>query len=353
MDMLYSKLNLFNIKFNIYSFSTIVESIKLIQKNGGKHGRIVITIEACEESGSYDLIPYLKKLSDRIGSPDVMFCMDSGCIDYDSLWLTTSLRGVMVCDLTVECLTESVHSGVGSGICPDSFNVMRNLLDRLDDATHSKMTCLNVEIPQFIKDEAKKLGELRKNHVVDDFVKLSPGVKAIDEDYTEVILNNTWRPTLTVVGMTGFPVAETAGNVLRDKTTCRLSIRLPPTFDAEESKKVVTDILSKDPPFGSKVTVNCHQAGYGWASKDLSPALKASFTKSSTTLFGRDYYCQGEGGSIPFVYDLGHMFPKCELLVTGVLGPLTNAHCPNECLNIDYTVKMTVALAHAVSDYCS
>ena len=117
-----------------YALFAIVESIKLIQLQNAKHGRIVITIESGEESGSPDLVYYLKKLKDRIGNPDLMICMDSGCKDYNAVWLTTSLRGVCAAEFEVECLKESVHSGSGSGIAPDSFTVMRILLDRLDDS---------------------------------------------------------------------------------------------------------------------------------------------------------------------------------------------------------------------------
>lgn len=337
-----------------YSTFTIVEAIKVVQQNGGKHGKIIITIEGGEESGSPDLIYYLKKLGPRVGTPDLMVCMDSGCIDYESLWLTTSLRGVLVCDLTVEVLSENVHSGSGSGICADSFNIIRTLLDRLDDPSHTKMIdAFRVPIPNYMVEAAKKLGDLQKEKTVTEAVKLLEGVEAMDSDYAEVILNNTWRPTLTVTGMTGFPPAETAGNVLRDKTSCRISIRLPPTADAAKVAEITKKILEENPPFNAKVKCEAKQFGYGWAAKDLCQVLKDSFSKSSQTLFGRDYYCLGEGGSIPFVYELGDLFPTCELLVTGVLGPKTNAHCPNECLNLKYTEKMTTSLAHAIADYCA
>ena len=337
-----------------YALFTIVESVKLIQLQNGKHGRIVITIESGEESGSTDLVPYLKKLSDRIGNPDLMVCMDSGIKDYKSLWLTTSLRGAAIFEVEVECLKESCHSGTGSGVAPDSFTVLRILLDRLEDSKTSKVVApLHVEIPKYMVDEAEKLAAYQKEKVITDLVKLGEGVKPLTEDYKEAILNNTWRPTVVVTGMTGFPAAEGAGNVLRYKTKARLSIRLPPTFDRKEAEKVVCDILSKDPPYNSKVTAKAVLSGNGWAAKDLHDSLKKSFSASSKFLFGTDYYSCGEGGSIPFIAELGELYPKCEILVTGCLGPGGNAHCLNECLNLDYTTRMTVALAHAIHDFCN
>jgi acetylornithine deacetylase/succinyl-diaminopimelate desuccinylase-like protein len=337
-----------------YALFTIVESVKLIQLQNGKHGRIVITIESGEESGSPDLVPYLKKLKDRIGNPDLMICMDSGCKDYYSLWLTTSLRGVAAFEVEVECLKESVHSGTGSGVAPDSFTVLRLLLDRLDDPKTSKVVApLNVEIPKYRIEDAEKLAEYEKEKTVTEAVKLLDGVKPLTEDYKEIILNNTWRPTVVVTGMSGFPVAETAGNVLRAKTKAKISVRLPPIFDCKESEKILSDILTKDPPYNSKVNVKIVASGNGWAAKDMHASLKKSFSESSKLLFGKDYYNCGEGGSIPFISELGELYPKCEILVTGVLGPGSNAHCLNECLNLDYTIKMIVALAHSIFDFSS
>jgi acetylornithine deacetylase/succinyl-diaminopimelate desuccinylase-like protein len=288
-----------------------------------------------------------------MGKPDFMICMDSGCIDYNTLWITTSLRGISKVDLTVEVLKESVHSGTGSGIAPDSFSIMRHLLDRLEDSKTSKVTdALQVQIPDYRVEDAKKLAEYQKEKSVTEAVKLSEGVKPLNDDYAEVILNNTWRPMMTVVGMTGFPPAEGAGNVLRAKTKCRISMRLPPTCDSKKASEIMCEILSKDKPYNAKITAEPIHGGNGFASKNFSDKVKNSFNASSQKLFGKDFYCFGEGGSIPFISELGQQYPECEIFVTGILGPNTNAHCPNEALNIKYTESMTVALAHLINDYC-
>ena len=335
-----------------YAFFAMIEAIKLIQSQNCKHGKIVITIESGEESGSPDLIFHLKNLEGRIGNPDLMICLDSGCKDYSSLWITTSLRGAAKFEVEVECLKEDVHSGKVSGVAPDSFTVLRLLLDRLEDSKTSKVTSLlSADIPVYRIEDAKKLADYLKDKVISDIVKLGDKVKPLTEDYKEIILNNTWRPTLVVTGMTGFPPAEGAGNVLRRKIKAAISIRLPPTFKGKESEKIVTEILTKDPPYNSKVNVKVICSMNGWAAKDLDPSLKKSFSLSSKFLFGKDYYCCGEGGSIPFIAELGELYPNCEILVTGVLGPGSNAHSVNECLNLEYTYKMIVALSHAIYDF--
>lgn len=78
---------------------------------GYGHPKCVVTIEGEEETDSAHYMTYLEKLSERIGTPNFVFCLDSGCCNYETMWLTTSLRGIMEVDLTVDVLTEGVHSG--------------------------------------------------------------------------------------------------------------------------------------------------------------------------------------------------------------------------------------------------
>ena len=145
---------------------------------------------------------------------------------------------------------------------------MRILLDRLQDSKTGKtLISLDVEIRSYRIEDAKKLAEYMKEKCVSDIVKLSPGVKPLTDDYSEIILNNTWRSTVVVTGMSDFPPAETAGNVLRAKTQCRISVRLPPTFNCKKSEEVLKRILEKHPLYNAKVTCKILQSGNGWAAK--------------------------------------------------------------------------------------
>ena len=95
--------------------------------------RCLVLIEACEESGSFDLPAYIEHLKTRLATPSLVVCLDSGCGDYEQLWLTTSLRGMVGGSLRVDVLEEGVHSGLASGIVASSFRILRSLLSRLED----------------------------------------------------------------------------------------------------------------------------------------------------------------------------------------------------------------------------
>src|SRR5260370_41661768 len=114
------------------------------------HASCVIIIEACEESGSYDLPFYIDHLAERIGRPSLVVCLDSGCGNYQQLWMTTSLRGIVAGNLRVDVLTEGVHSGDASGIVPESFRILRQLLSRIDEEQtgKGKIETLQVKVPE-------------------------------------------------------------------------------------------------------------------------------------------------------------------------------------------------------------
>jgi acetylornithine deacetylase/succinyl-diaminopimelate desuccinylase-like protein len=336
-----------------YAIFSAIAGIKAVQEQGLKHGRVVIIIEGSEESGSPHLIHYISKLKERIGAPDLLVCLDSGAQDYDTLWVTTSLRGNLIVDITAEVLEEGVHSGAGTGLAPDSFMILRNILDRIEDSKTGRVNELfHVEIPQQRIEDAKKVAELKKEHIL-EHVKLVPGVKGCSDDYTDLILRNTWHPSVCLTGASHIPPHETAGNVLRPKTTLRISMRLPPTLDAIKASDQLVEILSKDTPYNAKLTVNKRSPGSGWNSKELSQKLHESLSNTSKKLWGRDYLNFGEGGSIPFIKQLADSFPQCEIVVIGVLGPNSNAHTCNEALHIEYCKKITSTLAHTLSDYSS
>src|SRR6266567_2153944 len=116
-----------------YAAFAALTAIEALQAQRVEHARCVVLIEACEESGSYDLPFYVDALAERLGAPSLVVCLDSGCGNYAQLWGTTSLRGIVNGVLTVEVLTEGVHSGAASGIVPSSFRIARQLLSRLED----------------------------------------------------------------------------------------------------------------------------------------------------------------------------------------------------------------------------
>jgi acetylornithine deacetylase/succinyl-diaminopimelate desuccinylase-like protein len=277
-----------------------------------------------------------------------VICLDSGCGNYEQLWSTTSLRGLLSLNLTVEVLHEGVHSGLAGGVVPSPFMILRTLLDRLEDA-HSgaiRLRELHVPIPQERVQQAANAAGVLGGAIVDDFPLLER-VQVLAEDPVELLLNNSWRPALAVTGQDGMPSVTHAGNVLLPQLTCKLSLRLPPTLEADQATAAVRRVLEEKPPFGARVSVSGGGAN-GWNAPALAPWLAEVTDASSREFFGKEACYLGLGGSIPFMAMLGERFPAAQFLITGVLGPHANAHGPNEFLHTPYAKKLNSCLVRVI-----
>jgi acetylornithine deacetylase/succinyl-diaminopimelate desuccinylase-like protein len=316
------------------------------------HARCVILIEACEESGSYDLPFYVDHLAQRIGKPGLVICLDSGCGDYDRLWLTTSLRGMAIATLTVRVLTEGVHSGDASGIVPSSFRILRELLSRLEDQRTGEILPRGfyVDIPPARLAQAKAAAAILGPAVYDKF-PFANGTRPMASDPAESILNRTWRPQLAVIGIDGLPSPQNAGNVLLPSTTVRLSLRLPPTLSGG-AMSLLKRVLTEDPPYGAEVTFEASPfISEGWNAPELAPWLEQTVARAAQAAFGHEPAYMGEGGSIPFMGMLGAKFPETQFVITGVLGPHSNAHGPNEFLHIPTGKRVSETIAHVLAGH--
>jgi len=335
-----------------YAAFASLTALEALQEQGVPHARCVVVIEACEESGSYDLPAYMDALGPRIGEPDLVICLDSGCGNYDQLWLTTSLRGNLVGNLKVELIREGVHSGDASGIVPSTFRVVRELLGRIEDAETGRMLLdsLHVDIPQERFDQAEVSARVLGDTVYNKF-PFHEGVQAISTDVVELIMNRTWRPALAVTGASGLPSIADAGNVMRPETTLKLSLRLPPTCDPEVATRTLKECLEANPPYGARVAFEDADGAVGWNAPPLSPWLEQSIERASQSFFNREAVLMGEGGTIPFMGMLGDKFPKAQFVITGVLGPESNAHGPNEFLHIPMGKKLTAAMAQVIASH--
>jgi len=330
-------------------FSSLV-AIEALVEAGGGHERLVVLIEASEESGSPDLPAHVDALADRIGDVDLVVCLDSGCADFDRLWVTTSLRGLVGLTLDVSVLDEGVHSGSASGVVPSSFRVVRALLDRVEDASTGKILLpeLTCEIPDDVREQVARTAD----QVAGDLAFPYAGsTTAMADDAVELLLNRTWRPALSVVGFDGAPPPGEAGNVLRPNTRVQLSFRLPPHVDPDIAARAVVDALTTDPPHGAQVTVSGIESAPGWAAPPLRPWLADALDEAGRTFFAEPAGFLGEGGSIPFMGMLGERFPDAQFVVTGVLGPGSNAHGPNEFLDIPLARKLTAAVASLLDSH--
>ncbi len=332
-----------------YAAFASLGALRALAEQDVPRARCVILIEAGEESGSPDLPAYMDHLADRIGTPDLVVCLDSGCGSYDRMWMTTSLRGMVVGDLRVDVLREGVHSGDAGGVVPETFRVLRSLLDRIEDAGTGALTldALNVEIPADRRAQAAVAGAALGDATWQKFPFVD-GAQAMASDPAELVLNRTWRPSLAVTGIDGMPAIVDAGNVLRPFTAAKLSMRLPPTADPVAAEAAVRAALTADPPNGLKVSFDSEIA-QGWNAPALSPWLERAVGEASSRHFGLDAAAMGEGGSIPFMAMLGDRYPQAQFLITGVLGPGSNAHGPNEFLDIATGKRLTACVADVLA----
>jgi acetylornithine deacetylase/succinyl-diaminopimelate desuccinylase-like protein len=333
-----------------YAVFCALTAIEAVQRAGVPHARCLVLIEASEESGSPDLPAYMEQLASRIGEPDLVICLDSGCGNYDQLWGTTSLRGIVSGLLTVEVLTEGVHSGAASGIVPSSFRIARQLLSRLEDEkTGAVAQDFHVEIPPARAAEAREVAGLLGADIAGRF-PLVEGMRYAQDDPVALLLAGTWKPALAIIGAAGLPAPADGGNVLRPQTSLKLSLRIPPTLDADRASQRMTEILEADPPYGAKVRFRS-SGSPGWDAPATQPWLLEAVHDASRRHFGRPAMFNGLGGSIPFMAMLGERFPRAQFFITGTGGPGSNAHGPNEFLHVPFAERLTACVADLIATH--
>lgn len=343
-----------------YAVYAALASVMALDAEGVPRPRCVGLIETCEESGSFDLPAYLDQLAPRMGDVQLVVALDSGAGNYEQLWVTTSLRGLVNGTLNVKVLEEGVHSGDAGGVVPESFRIARRLLDRIDDSGTGvvKPAAFNATIPADRQDQARQAAAILGDSMwkrfpwascCDDGVTASLFAEPVTKDPVELVLNRTWRAALAVTGADGLPPTASAGNVQRPETALKLSLRLPPTVDGPTAGKHLKATLEQDPPSNARVTFSYQSASTGWNAPAVAPWLAAALDAASNACFGKPAVYMGEGGSIPFMGMLGEKFPRAQMLVTGVLGPKSNAHGPNEFLHVPFAKKITAAAAMVVA----
>ena len=341
-----------------YAIYASIAAIQALKAQNTPHPRIVGLIETCEESGSYDLLPYVDALRTRLGNVGLVMCLDSGAGNYDQLWLTTSLRGMASGVLKVEVLSEGVHSGDASGVVPSSFRIMRQVLDRLEDSATGRLlpAQFHVEVPADRLRQAQATAAL----LGDELYKRFPWAHhdcggatlvtlPMTQDPLQALLQRTWAPTLSVTGAEGLPAFKDAGNVLRPSTAFKLSLRLPPLVDAAQAVQDLKTLLEDNAPYQAKVTFHAEGSANGWNAPTSAPWFEQALDAASLAHFGAPCATIGQGGTIPLMNMLSQGFPKAQMMVCGVLGPKSNAHGPNEFLHVPFAKKLTAAVAHVIA----
>jgi probable amidohydrolase/peptidase len=333
-----------------YNFYAAMVALLSLRVAGVPHSRVVGLYETDEECGSRDFEYWMQICRGRYESVGLVVVMDCGGADYEHLWSTVSFRGAAVLTLNVRVAEHGMHSGLVSGIAPSSFMIARALLDRIENARTGEMTAeaLNVEIPPVRVEQMKRYAETVGEGVFAD-IPWAGGTHARSSDPFETVVMNTWKPQLCVTGAEGIPPVESAGNVLRAYTKLKLSVRLPPTADGARALEWLTETLTARPMFGCRVTVeNAHAEG-GWNAPQETSRFKQAVAEAAQDCFGSDpVYC-GCGGSIGILPLFDKFFGSPQYLLTGVLGPESNAHGPNEMLRLDYLKKLTRAVAQIIA----
>jgi acetylornithine deacetylase/succinyl-diaminopimelate desuccinylase-like protein len=337
-----------------YAVFGSLTAIRALQEQGIPHARCIVLIEGCEESGSFDLPFYIDHLGDRLGTPSLVVCLDAECGNYEQLWCTTSLRGNLAGILQVEVLTEGIHSGTAGGIVPSCFRILRQLLSRIEDESNGSILvdALHVDIPGQRQEQAKLAADVLSDSVYRKFPWVDKDATPSESIY-ELLLNNNWRPALTVTGADGMPALVNAGNTMLPNTSLKLSFRLPPTADADKAAAAVRKALEVDPPTFAKVSFSVESTMAGWNAPPVAAWLEASMNKASQAYFDKPSVYMGTGGTIPFMGMLGEKFPEAQFLITGLLGPNSNAHGPNEFLHIQKGKKLTCCVAQVLEDHFS
>jgi len=299
-------------------------SVKLLAELAGGDFDLglVIFIEGEEEAGSPSFANFLEQHKQKLQS-DVIVVADSGNWTTTVPAITTTLRGLVSLEFEVQTLDHAVHSGMYGGAVPDAMLALVKILASMwDEKGQVSILGLN---------EAKNTNlEYSEDQLRADS-GLLPSTKALGEG---PILPRIWsKPALTLIGL-DYPSVALSSNTLIPSLKAKLSLRIAPGEDPERALQALKDHILAHNPLGAKLTFGAVELGKpfslgesGWAKSLAEQALGLAYGQKSVDI--------GIGGSIPFIAELERVFPKAQVLVTGVEDPDSRAHSPNESLHLE------------------
>ena len=333
-----------------YGGYVCVTALKMLQEQGVPYPRSHFLIETCEESGSYDLPPYLDELTQELGNPNLIVVLDSGGPDYEHIWVTEALRGLVAGTLSVQVSNEGVHSGMSGGVIPSSFRIQRILLDRVEDSNSGEILIpeMHVEISDKVRKEAEDLGGLLGDELWSQ-LPVVDNLKPQNEGAAEILLDMNWRPAMSVIGADGLPPTQTAGNVLRTNTDLKLSFRIPPGVSAEKIDIILKEKFEQNPPYGATVEYIPDAAADGFHAPAMDGKLAEALNEASMHISGLPPMATWVGGTIPFMAMMQEKYPKAQFLCTGTGGPGNNAHGPDEKMHIPSSKRLTAVLSATIA----
>ncbi|MCI5850682.1 MAG: M20/M25/M40 family metallo-hydrolase [Sutterellaceae bacterium] len=334
-----------------FAFYAAVTAARALDAAGVARPRFVGLIETCEESGSGDIRHYLERNAALFGNPKLACLLDTSAGDYERLWLTCSLRGWAAADLRIRMLTKGIHSGTAGGMVPSTFDVLRILLDRIEDAETGEFHVpgLPSGIPESRKEDLRKQAETLGDAFLGNlpWYRHPDGSKARSRYGTalEALENRCWKPSLSITGVGGIPPLDSAANLVRPETAVRLSFRTPPETDASAFMPSLEKLLTGNPPFNAGVTLENTVSLPGWVAPEEAPWFRNAYDAGSRALWGKDAMRSGEGYSLPTIPLFASRFPRAQFAVTGAQGPDSNAHSADESLDLAYAEKFVAAVA--------
>lgn len=328
----------------------VVAALEALRAANQAHPQVILLLETSEESSSVDLPAHLAAHGGLLGQPDLIVCLDTFVPDTSRLWHSTSMRGIVVADLSVAVAREGLHSGLVGGVVPSSFRLLRALLDRIENSSTGAclLPSLHADVPAGHCDALRRQAE--RSRPPASGLPLLPGVRPLSGDPLAQLLAQSWEPSVAYVGMDGMPATGAAGSVLRASTTVRLSIRLPPTVRAIDAVAALRATLEADPPAGATVRLDVHGAEDGW-STTVPEGLGVLLDEAGVAGYGARAAECGGGATIPPLGILARRFPEAAIVPLGLVTPSCNPHGPDEHIDLDSAERLTIALATLLASH--
>ncbi|KAE8764440.1 dipeptidase [Georgenia thermotolerans] len=293
---------------------------------------VTVFVEGEEEIGSPTFTPFLHAYRDRLAA-DVIVVADSNNWKVGVPALTTSLRGLVDCEVEVRVLGHAVHSGMYGGPVLDAVTLMSRLVASLHDDDG------NVAVAGLVAREHADVDypeeELRADASVVEGYRLAG---------TGPLAARMWtKPAISVIGLDATSVAHSS-NTIAPVCRAKLSMRIAPGQDPAEAERLLHDHLVAHAPFGAQVSVTPGERGQAFdAAEDTEEMRSARWAFHQA--WGREPVDIGVGGSIPFISELQEVFPEAKILVTGVEDPDSRAHSEDESVHLGELEKVVLAEA--------
>ena len=318
-------------KAGIVAHLTAIKSLAIALQGDIDLG-ISIFIEGEEEAGSPSFRKFLEENRADLAA-DLIVVADSANWTTEIPALTTSLRGLVSQVVEIQTLDHAVHSGMFGGAIPDAMTAMIKLLGTLHDANG------NVAVEGLVTAAPSAL------EYTDEALRADSGLlPEVSQLGTGFVADRIWnKPAITVIGIDAQTVALSS-NTMLPSVRAKISMRIAPGDSPDSALAALQAHLRANTPFGARLTLGETELGKPfaadgetWSQRLASQALTAAWNRESVNI--------GIGGSIPFIADLTEVFPKAQILVTGVEDPDSRAHSPNESLHVDTLRRAILAEA--------